>query len=97
MLKFIGDNMKYPQAAVENGIQGTIFVKFVVDKSGKLTNINVERGIGRGCDEEAVRIVQSMPDWNPGVNKGTPVNVNQTVIVKFKLKATYATTDNKQS
>ena len=96
MLKFIGDNMKYPQSAIENGIQGTVYVRFVVDKSGKLTNINVERGIGRGCDEEAVRIVQNMPDWNPGVSKGMPVNVNQVVIVKFKLKATYATTDNSQ-
>jgi len=96
MLKFIGDNMKYPQSAVENGIQGTVFVRFVVDKSGKLTNIKVERGIGRGCDEEAVRIVQSMPDWNPGVNKGTPVNVYQTEMIKFKLKATYTTTDNSQ-
>jgi TonB family protein len=96
MLKYIGDNMKYPAAAVEQGIQGPVYVKFVVDKSGKLANINVERGIGRGCDEEAVRIVQSMPDWNPGISKGEPANVYQNVIVKFKLKATYTTTDNSQ-
>jgi len=96
MYKFIADQMKYPATAVELGIQGTVFVKFVVDKSGKLTNIKAERGLGRGCDEEAVRIVQSMPDWNPGVSKGTTVNVNQMLMIKFKLKATYTTTDNSQ-
>ena len=97
MLKYVGDNMHYPEAAVKAGIQGTIFVKFVVEKTGKLTNIQVERGIGTGCDEEAIRIIKSMPDWNPGLSKGKPVAVIGKVPLKFQLKATYSTTDNKQN
>lgn len=96
MLNYIGKNMHYPEAAVKEGIQGTVFVKFVVDKTGKPTNIEVERGIGSGCDEEAQRIIQSMPNWNPGLKGGDPVNVIQQVLIKFKLKATYSTTDNAQ-
>jgi TonB family protein len=96
MLNYIGKNMHYPEAAVKEGIQGSVFVKFVVDKTGKLTNIEVERGIGGGCDEEAQRIIKSMPNWNPGLQSGNPVNVIEQVPIKFKLKATYTTTDNAQ-
>ena len=97
MLEFIASNMQYPAKAVEKGTQGVVYVKFVVDKTGKLTNIQAERGLGRGCDEEAVRIIKSMPDWNPGLNKGEQVNVKQLLMIKFKLKATYTTIDNAQN
>ena len=96
MLNYIAKNMHYPDAAVKEGTQGTVFVKFVVDKTGKLTNIEVERGIGSGCDEEAQRIIQSMPNWNPGLKGGNLVNVIDKVPIRFKLKATYSTTDNVQ-
>jgi len=89
MLKFLKDNMHYPDVAVKTGVQGTVFVQFVVQKTGKISNIKVLRGIGSGCDEEAVRVVSEMPNWTPGRNKGEVVSVMFQIPVKFQLKATY--------
>ena len=68
------------------GIQGTVYVSFVVKKSGTVDNAYILRGIGGGCDEEALKVVKSMPDWIPGEQKGKPVNVQMALPIKFKLE-----------
>lgn len=67
-MKFLQDNIKYPPMARESGIQGTVYVTFVVERSGAVTDVKILRGIGGGCDEEAVRVVKNMPKWEPGNN-----------------------------
>lgn len=85
MLEYIQKNMKYPMAASESDIQGKVYVQFVVEPDGSLSNVTVLRGIGGGCDEEAVRIVQSMPKFKPGKQRGVPVSVQYMVPIVFKL------------
>ena len=86
MMEYIQKNMKYPMMARESDIQGKVFVNFVVEPDGSISNVAVLRGIGGGCDEEAVRVVQSMPKWNPGKQRGTAVRCAFTVPIIFKLQ-----------
>ena len=86
MMKFIHNNLRYPSLAAENGIQGTVIVNFVVDHEGKITRIKVVRGIGGGCDEEAMRVLSKMPAWSPGRQGGKPVLVSYTVPIKYVLQ-----------
>ena len=86
MMKYITQNIKYPKLAAETGISGRVFVGFIVEKDGSLSNIELLRSIGGGCDEEALRVVRSMPLWNPGMQRGMPVRVKLTLPVKFTLK-----------
>ncbi len=86
MMKFIKNNLRYPVSAIENGISGTVTVNFVVGRDGRITNIKVIRGIGGGCDEEAVRILEKMPAWSPGRQGGMAVLVSYTVPFKFVLQ-----------
>jgi periplasmic protein TonB len=86
LLAFLGKNLKYPAIARENGIEGNVVVRFVVSKTGEVRNAEVLRGIGGGCDAEALRVVNSMPKWNPGKNNGKAVNVTYTLPVRFKLE-----------
>ena len=72
--------------ARENGIEGTVYIEFVIGKDGSVTGANVKRGIGGGCNEEALRVVNSMPKWKPGKQQGNPVKVKYTLPVKFKLQ-----------
>ncbi|HEY9113120.1 MAG TPA: energy transducer TonB, partial [Bacteroidales bacterium] len=76
----------YPALAKESGIQGRVFINFVVEIDGRITDVKVLRGIGGGCDEEAVRVVQSMPKWKPGKQRGKPVRVSYNLPVKFTLQ-----------
>lgn len=85
MYAFLYANMKYPPMARESGVQGKVYVQFIVEKSGKVTDVQVLRGIGSGCDEEAVRVVKMMPDWKPGKQRGKPVKVRYKLPVTFKL------------
>lgn len=85
LYEFLSSHIKYPEEAKELGIQGKVFVTFVVEKDGSITEVKVLRGIGGGCDEEAVRVVKSMPKWNPGKQRGTPVRVQFNIPVKFTL------------
>jgi protein TonB len=85
MLEFIYANINYPSIARENGIQGMVVVKFVVERDGSISNIEIGRDIGGGCGNEAVRVVSIMPKWNPGKQRGTPVRVMFTLPVKFQL------------
>ena len=86
MMEYIQKNIKYPMMARESDIQGRVFVNFVVEPNGTITNVTVMRGIGGGCDEEALRVVNSMPKWKPGKQRGKPVRVKYTLPVNFRLQ-----------
>ena len=85
MYEFLSKNIVYPTIARENGITGTVFVGFVVSKDGTIRNVEVKRGIGGGCNEEAMRVIKLMPKWKPGKQNGKAVNVAFTLPVKFRL------------
>jgi protein TonB len=84
-IKFLQQDINYPQMARESGIQGTVYVTFVVERDGRVTDVRVLRGIGGGCDEEAVRVMNAMPRWQPGKQRGKPVRVQFTMPIKFTL------------
>lgn len=86
MMEFIAKNIKYPPMARESGIQGRVFVNFVVEPDGKVSNVKVLRGIGGGCDEEAIRVVNNMPKWTPGRQRGKAVRVSFNLPVRFTLQ-----------
>ena len=86
MYKFIYDRIKYPAIARENGIAGQVIVQFVVSKEGEIKNAKVMRGIGGGCNEEALRVVNEMPRWKPGKHNGRAVPVTFTLPIKFVLQ-----------
>jgi len=86
LYEYLGKNIKYPQIARESGIQGRVFVNFVVEPDGSVSNVKVMRGIGGGCDEEAVRVIKTMPKWKPGKQRGKAVRVTYTIPVVFKLQ-----------
>lgn len=83
---FLSRNLHYPKEARRNKIQGRVFLSFIIEKDGSLTNAKVIRGIGAGCDEEALRVINSSPKWNPGVQRGRPVRVSYTVPIFFQLQ-----------
>ncbi|HLN52710.1 MAG TPA: energy transducer TonB [Lentimicrobium sp.] len=84
-IQFLQQNIVYPQMARESGIQGTVYVTFVVERDGRVTDVRVLRGIGGGCDEEAIRVIKAMPKWNPGKQRGKPVRVQFNMPIKFTL------------
>lgn len=86
LMQWLRDNIKYPVIAAENGIEGRVIVQFVVSKSGSISNVNVVRGVDPSLDKEAVRVVSNMPNWTPGKQNGTTVNVRYTLPVTFKLQ-----------
>jgi periplasmic protein TonB len=86
LFKYLGKNIKYPQMATDAGISGVVYVTFVVDKDGKIRDVKVLRGIGGGCDEEAVRVVKSMPTWKPGKQRGKAVTVQYNLPIRFTLR-----------
>lgn len=77
--------LKYPEKAIEQGVQGIVHLTFVVETDGTLSDIKVLRGIGAGCDEEALRIVRGMPKWKPGTQRGKAVRVQYNLPIRFKL------------
>ncbi len=86
MYKYIYEKIKYPAIARENGISGSITLQFVVTKDGDIKDARVARGIGGGCDEEALRVVNGMPKWKPGKHNGRAVPVTFTLPIKFVLQ-----------
>ena len=86
LLKWIGDNIKYPTIAEENGIQGRVVCTFVVERDGSVTDVQVARSIDPSLDKEAIRVLKKMPRWNPGKQNGSAVRVKYTVPVTFKLQ-----------
>lgn len=89
--EFLGKNINYPEEARKNNIQGRVFCTFVVEKDGGLSDIKVVRGIGAGCDAEAVRVLALSPKWNPGMQKGEAVRVSYTVPISFQMGAVLTT------
>ena len=86
MMKFVAENVQYPEEAKEKEISGRVFVSFIVEKDGSVNEVNVKKGIGGGCDEEAVRVVKAMPKWKPGKMKGEAVRVSYQMPIFFKLQ-----------
>ena len=85
LYEYLSENIRYPVVAMESGIQGRVYVTFVVEKDGSISDVKVLRGIGGGCDEEAVRVIKAMPKWNPGKQRGRAVRVLYNVPVNFTL------------
>ncbi len=83
--KYIKKNLDYPRQAKRMGVQGKVFLEFIVDKDGTITNVKVLRGIGAGCDEEAMRILKESPKWKPAKQRGRPVRQKMTFPINFKL------------
>lgn len=83
---FLGNNIKYPPMAAENNIQGNVFVSFTVEKDGSLTDLKIERKLGYGTDEEALRVLRLAKRWNPGMQNGKPVRVKYNIPIKFSLQ-----------
>ena len=86
LYKYLAENINYPEQAKAEGVQGRVFVRFVIEADGSITNAQVLRGIGGGCDEEALRVVNAMPKWKPGMQDGKPVRVQYNLPIIFKLQ-----------
>lgn len=85
LYKYLGNSIKYPPLAKESGIQGRVFVNFVVEPDGSISNVKVLRGIGGGCDEEAIRVVENMPSWKPGKQRGKAVRFHTTYLSSLRF------------
>ena len=83
--KYVGEKIKYPPQARRMGVEGRVFVEFVIDRDGSITDVRAVKGIGAGCDEEAVRILQAAPKWKPGKQRGKPVKQRMVLPITFKL------------
>ncbi len=83
--KYMSENMKYPKQAKKKGIQGKVFVKFMVGKDGEISNVQLLKGIGAGCDQEALNTIKKSPRWIAGRQKGKPVKVWMTIPIVFNL------------
>lgn len=85
LFEYLRKSITYPNEAREIGIQGIVYISFVIEKDGSASNITVARGIGGGCDEEAARVIKAMPKWNPGLQRDKPVRVQFNVPIRFTL------------
>lgn len=84
--EYLSKSVRYPQAAIQSGVQGRVLVRFVVNEDGSISSAKLMRGIGGGCDEEALRVVSSMPAWKPGKQNGRAVKVYFTLPISFRLE-----------
>ncbi|MGB3469103.1 MAG: M56 family metallopeptidase [Cyclobacteriaceae bacterium] len=90
MYKYLGKSINYPTEARQKGVEGRVFVQFIINRDGSVSDVQTLKGIGAGCDEEAVRVVESMPAWIPGVKDGADVNVRMVLPIFFKIKGSNA-------
>ena len=86
LYKYIQNSVKYPVIAQENGVQGKVYVKFVVNESGKVSNAEILRGVDPSLDNEALRVIRSLPDFKPGKQRGNPVKVFYNAVINFQLQ-----------
>ena len=86
LLRYVYQNIRYPEMARESNIEGLVVVQFVIEKDGSVSNTHILRDIGGGCGKEALRVVNSMPEWTPGLQRGRAVRVQMNLPVKFSLK-----------
>jgi protein TonB len=82
---FVSQTIRYPAQARRMGIEGKVFVEFVVEKDGSLSSFTVVKGIGAGCDEEAIRVLQMSPPWTPGKQRGQAVKQRMVLPIYFKM------------
>nr|MBI1232251.1 TonB family protein [Cytophagales bacterium] len=82
---YLAENMRYPNAALHAKTEGVVYVVFILEKDGRTSNVQIMRGIGSGCDEEAKRLVEESPKWNPGENDGELVRVRVRLPIRFHL------------
>ncbi len=85
LMEYLSKNIKYPAKAIKEGIQGRVIVRFVINRTGTVERAEVIRGLGSGCDEEALRVVNAMPKWKPGKHNGQAVSTFYTWPIIFKL------------
>ena len=85
LYEFLNKNIKYPDYELKKKISGTVYVQFVVTKSGAITQVQIAKGVSQGLDEESERAVRAMPNWKPGMVKGKPVNVKFFLPIKYTL------------
>ena len=85
--QYLAKNLKYPASARQMNISGRVYLQFIVEKDGSITNIEVVKGIGGGCDEEAARVLAGAPAWHPGKQRGVPVKVRLTIPIHFNLSS----------
>lgn len=83
--QYIRKNMQYPEEAKKKNVEGQVFVQFVVDELGQLTNIAIQKGIGYGCDEEAIRLIENSPNWEPPLQRGIPITQKMVIPITFQL------------
>lgn len=85
MYAYIQKNLVYPEKAKAEGIEGRVFVSFIIEKDGSISNILIKRAIGGGCEEAVVEMIKNMPKWKPGKQRGKPVRFQFTLPIKFEL------------
>lgn len=85
LARYLSKNMRYPASARRMGVEGTVYISFVVSKDGQISDVVVLKGIHGDCDAEAMRVIGQMPPWKPGKQRGVPVNVKFVLPIKFKL------------
>lgn len=85
LARYLNRNLKYPSRAREQNVQGKVFISFIIEPTGDLSNFTVMRGIGSGCDEEALRVLRSSPNWKPGILEGKPVRTRYVLPIIFRL------------
>ena len=86
LVSFLKHNVTYPKAARKSNVSGTVYVQFIIDRTGKVAHVQVVKGVSKELDEEAVRVVQAMPAWKPGYQSGVPVDVRFNLPIKFTLQ-----------
>ena len=85
LAKFLKENVKYPNIARENGVQGRVLVEFIVEKNGSITNVKIIKGVEPNLNNEALRVVNMMPRWKPGKHNGKKVRVRYSMPIHFRL------------
>ena len=85
LMKFISENVKYPKEAEEKGLQGRVVVRYVIEKDGSISEVEIAKSVNEYLDAEAIRVVNAMPKWIPGKQKGEPVRVKFTIPITFRL------------
>jgi len=97
MYNFLAKNLTYPELALEQSIQGRVYVQFVICKDGSIKDIKVLKGIETSLDSEAIRVIKMMPKWKPGIQRGKPVNVRFNLPIKFKINGDNPSVSNDNS
>lgn len=87
LLMYVAENVKYPEEAKAKDIEGTVYLKFVVNKEGKVQDVSILRGVDPSIDQEAIKVIENLPEWKPGQQSGKPVDVCMQIPIMFKLAA----------